>query len=88
MTTGELKAFAEEAEASNDGEYHQKFEKTLLRPDFHQALLDIAGNRGEIDPRRLGRYLGRCLHRVVDGVKIVAEEDSHKKQKTWWLRGA
>jgi putative DNA primase/helicase len=86
MSTGRLKAFAEECEITAEGDYHQRHCKILLRPDFHQAILDIASRSGEIDAKRLGCYLSRHQHRVVDGVKIMAEEDSHKKQKLWWLK--
>ena len=86
MTCGALKAFAEEVEIATDGEYYQRPCKKLLRPDLHQALLDIASRGGEVDVVRLGKYLGRYQHRVVDGVKIMADEDTHKKQKAWWLK--
>jgi putative DNA primase/helicase len=88
MTCGALKAFAEEVEIATDGEYYQRPCKKLVRPDLHQALLDIASRGGEIDVVRLGKYLARYQHRVVDGAKIMADEDTHKKQKAWWLKSA
>jgi putative DNA primase/helicase len=86
MTCGALKAFAEEVETATEGEYFHRHQKKLLRPDLHQALLDVASRGGEIDVVRLGKYLGRYQHRIVDGMKIMADEDTHKKQKAWWLR--
>ena len=86
MSTGSLKAFAEAAEVTTDGEYYSRHEKKLIRPDFHQAILDISSRSGEIDAMRLGKYLGRYQHRVIDGVKIMADEDRHRKQKMWWLK--
>ena len=86
MSSGSLKAFAEEAEVTTDGEYSSRYEKKFVRPDFRQALLDIASRSGEIDTKRLGAYLGKYQHRVIDGLKIMADEDTHKKQKMWWLK--
>lgn len=86
MSAGHLKAFAEEPEDYADGEYHPAHNKNLLRPDFHQALLDASARGGEIEAKCLGRYLSRNQHRVVDGIKIMANEDTHKKQKLWWLK--
>ena len=78
-SAGSLKAFAEAAEVTTDGEYHSRHEKKLIRPDFHQTFLDVSSRSGEIDAKRLGQYLGRYLHRVIDGVKIMADEDGHQK---------
>ena len=86
MTAGELKTFAEEAEGGGDGEYHQRHTQIFAHPAFHQAALDIASRNGEIDARRLGHYLKRYMHRIVDGCKIMGEEDTHSKQKRWWLK--
>jgi hypothetical protein len=86
MTTGTLVTLANETEATSDGEYHQRYEKTFVRPEFRQALLDVASRGGEIDAKRLGHYLRRNQHRIIDGVKIMADPDTHKKQKCWWLK--
>jgi hypothetical protein len=86
MSTGGLKTFAEELEVTAEGDYHQRHNKNLLRSDFHQALLDVSSKGGEIDAKRLGCYLSHCQHRVVDGAKIMADDDLHKKQKLWWLK--
>ncbi len=51
---------------------------------LRDALLEVADDRRNgIDPRRLGRFLGRFNGRVVDGLKLVAGEDAHAKQRTW-----
>jgi hypothetical protein len=76
---------ADKEEVSSGGEYSSRYEKKWAHPDFHQTLLDIASKVGEIDTRRLGHYLGKYLHRIIDGTKIMADEDTHSKQKKWWL---
>lgn len=55
-----------------------------IRPDFLSALADIAGERnGEINSRRLGRWLGSHRGRIVDGMKFVDAFSTHAKQKVW-----
>jgi hypothetical protein len=48
-----------------------------------KALLDAAGWRGQIDPRRLGSFLARHQHKISRGVKLVGYEDKKLKQKQW-----
>ena len=55
-------------------------------PDLRQALLDAAGWRGQIDPRRLGSFLARHKHRISRCVKLVGNEDKKLKQKQWELQ--
>lgn len=57
---------------------------------LNKAISAVAGapGRSEIDPLRLGHWLGRNKGRVVDGVKIVGEKDVHSKQMVWRLVGA
>jgi hypothetical protein len=57
---------------------------------LNKALSVVATSpgRSEIDAVRLGRWLGRNKGRVVDGVKISGEKDSHSKQMVWWLAEA
>lgn len=48
------------------------------------ALQDVgSGDNGAFSTKRLGRYLGRNHGRIVDGLKLIAGEDTHAKQKTW-----
>jgi putative DNA primase/helicase len=50
---------------------------SLLFPDFHDALVTVAGGQGaKINTRRLGRWLGRNKERVVAGRRIV-ENGTH-----------
>lgn len=50
-----------------------------------KALLEIAGKQGLIGSQKLGHWLWSNRDRVVDGVKIVAIEDAHLKQRKWQL---
>jgi hypothetical protein len=41
--------------------------------ELHEALMVVAGHGREIDPARLGRWLGKVVDRVVDGRRIVRD---------------
>jgi hypothetical protein len=73
MTAGDLK----DAACSSD-------DKDLM---LNKAISVIAGvpGRSEIDAKRLGLWLSRNKGRVVDGVKIVGQKDTHTKQMVWSL---
>jgi hypothetical protein len=73
LTAGELKE--EALKPSSDG-------------GFAQALCTISAPRGrsnEIDTLRLGRFLRSHRGRIVDGLKIFGNNDTHSKQMKWWL---
>ncbi|MFQ3895472.1 hypothetical protein [Sphingobium sp. R-7] len=73
-TAGKIKEMAEELNPFGN-ESHG---------DLHRALCEIAeGNRGGIDVKRLGRWLGRHKGRIVDGLKLSGHDDAHSKQKVW-----
>jgi hypothetical protein len=40
-------------------------------PDLREVLLIVAGVRGDINSRRLGRWLGSVAGRIVGGRRIV-----------------
>lgn len=40
-------------------------------PDFHEALLAVAGDNGAINGKRLGRWLHKHEDRIVKGMRIV-----------------
>jgi putative DNA primase/helicase len=67
ITSGALKSFAE-----------QKMDR-----DLHQALLNAAGWRGDIDPRRLGNYFARHQNKITHGMKLISYDDKKLKQKQW-----
>jgi hypothetical protein len=53
-----------------------------------KALYTVAAppaRSSEIDAARLGRWLARYRGRIVDGLKIFGDKDSHSKQMQWWL---
>lgn len=63
---------------------NDRWDSNLLHPEFNQVLRDVAeSRRGDLDARALGRYLGRHKGRVIDGMKLQDEDDTHKKQKVW-----
>jgi hypothetical protein len=43
-------------------------------PDLREVLLAVAAERGEVNTRRLGRWLGKIKGRAADGKKIAAAE--------------
>jgi len=55
--------------------------------DFREALLSVAGERGEISTRRLGQYLGKVKGRTVNKRRIVPAETVHGVAR-WQLEGA
>jgi putative DNA primase/helicase len=73
-TTGKIKIAAEQAGLGGN----------RLHPELHQALCAIADDhRGGVDTKALGNWLGRHKGRIVDRLKLQADEDAHAKQKVW-----
>lgn len=55
-----------------------------INPELFDALSEVAANqRGEIDAKRLGKYLARHKGRIVGGLRLVAATDLHAKQAMW-----
>lgn len=53
-------------------------------PDFREALLAIAGFKGSIDSRRLGKWMDGHEGRIVDGLRLrKGTRDSHSKVARW-----
>jgi hypothetical protein len=42
-------------------------------PDFREALLTVAGDRGEISTRRLGNWLHTVQGRIIEGRRLVQD---------------
>jgi hypothetical protein len=55
--------------------------------DFREALMSVAGERGEISTRRFGQYLGKVKGRTVNGRRIIPAETLHGVAR-WQLEGA
>jgi Bifunctional DNA primase/polymerase, N-terminal len=85
MTTSDIKDAANEREEEPSGFDGGRYgrQPTYRRPELRQALVDAAGLRGEIDSRRLGHFLRKYKGRVIDGMKLVARRDTHRKLQTW-----
>jgi hypothetical protein len=43
----------------------------FVHPEFRNALLDVAGERDEISPRRLGTWLGKHRHNPIGGFRLA-----------------
>jgi hypothetical protein len=48
--------------------------REYIHPEFRDALLNVAGNGGFVNERRLGQYLSREKLRIVDGLYIAQGE--------------
>ncbi|MEI5685453.1 hypothetical protein [Sphingomonas kyungheensis] len=73
-TTGEIKEAAELRDTYNGN----------INGILREALAEVADDkRGGIDAKRLGRFLSRYQGRIVEGLKVLAGEDAHAKQKNW-----
>jgi putative DNA primase/helicase len=55
---------------SADVTVKRAIEQAIDQPAFLEALLVVAGDRGVINSMRLGRWLGRCKGRVVQGLRV------------------
>jgi hypothetical protein len=77
---GEIKAAADE---KLQGNYPGA--PPYVRPKLRQALIDAAGDKGDINPKKLGQYLKQLDGAAFDDgkKKFVGERDIHAKQKKW-----
>lgn len=57
----------------------------LIHEDLRDALMAVAADkRGtEVDPLRLGKYLGRNKGRVIADLRLAADKDTRTKQPVW-----
>jgi hypothetical protein len=46
--------------------------KVPVHPEFRNALLDVAGERGRISPRALGKWIGANKHKVAGKYRLAA----------------
>jgi hypothetical protein len=53
------------------------------RPELHEVLSEIAEERGEINRRRLGKWIARHQGRIVDGLRF--EKDSSTNSAEKWI---
>ena len=84
-SAGELVAEAETQEWKTEGEYHDKAKPEYKHPELRAAFLMVANDGRNISSVRLGKWLGRRKGRLIDGVKIVAQSDTHAKTMKWAL---
>lgn len=56
----------------------------LVHANLREALVDAADDgRGSVNTKKLGQYLKRYEGRIIAGLKLLSEDDSHSKQKVW-----
>jgi hypothetical protein len=48
-------------------------------------LVTVAGQRGSIDARELGKWLSRHKGRIAKGVRLEGRADGHGHPARWWL---
>ena len=49
------------------------------------SAVACAPGRTEIDPIRLGKWLGWNRDTIIDGIKIRSQVDKHFKRPVWWI---
>jgi hypothetical protein len=57
----------------------QDADRKPVRPEFRDLLVRIAGDRGNVSTRSLGRWLRRHEGRIVDGLKLSSLPVTQKK---------
>jgi hypothetical protein len=57
----------------------------LAHPALKEALVTVAGQRGSIDARELGKWLSRHKGRIAKGVRLEGRADGHGHPARWWL---
>lgn len=56
----------------------------FIAPEFREALIDVAGFRGNIDGRKLGYWLRGIEGRIINGLRVKkGKMDAHAKSVTW-----
>lgn len=59
---------------------------SLGNPDFQMAMKSFCNPRGNMDGHALGNRLRTVDGRIVDGMKIHSERDTHRKISVYWLQ--
>jgi hypothetical protein len=57
----------------------------LAHPGLKEALVTVAGQRGTIDARELGKWFGRHKGRIARGVRLEGHSDEHGHAARWRL---
>jgi putative DNA primase/helicase len=56
----------------------------LRHATFREALVEVADDgRNGINSKKLSYFLKRYEGRIISGLKLLSEEDTHSKQKAW-----
>lgn len=62
--------------------------RQLAFPEFRDALVTVAGERGLLDSNRLGAWLRRRKGRIVNGRRFMADEGTSGGTNRWRLMNA
>lgn len=55
-----------------------------IHSTLRESLVDVADDgRGGVNSKKLAHFLKRYEGRIIAGLKLLSEEDSHSKQKVW-----
>ena len=57
----------------------------FMRPELREALLEVSNSGGCINPKRLGKWLGRVKNRVVDGRRFIQDGKDRNGSAYWRL---
>lgn len=60
-------------------------EMGMAKPDFQVAMRAFCNPRGNMDGHALGNRLRTVEGRIVDGLKLRSERDTHRKISVYWL---
>lgn len=62
----------------------ERYGEHFVHEALHEAVLAIAGDkRGGIDAVKLGKECGKYKGRIINGLKLVSEYNSHAKKHLW-----
>jgi putative DNA primase/helicase len=57
-----------------------------VAPEFAEAIQGVATNRGALDAKTLGRWLGRYRGRIAANYRLENESDVNGHAAKWWLQ--
>jgi hypothetical protein len=81
LSVGEVVARAEDIEP---GQGDDSRRRRFMFPDFHDALLTVAGRPGgALSAKRLGHWLKRNDGKITGDLRLQSQWDNHAKVNRW-----
>ena len=74
----------ERATRMHIGDGDHDYQREFSHPDFREALLTVAGEGGNINGRRLGKWLSAYQGRIVAGCRVL-QDGLNAGTMTWRL---